>query len=47
MNNLHEPVISNCFNFYLELYSMYSAQSEDFIEVLAAWAKVIGVNLKR
>jgi len=26
---------------------MLNAKSEDFVEVLGAWAKVIGVNLDR
>ncbi|MDH3611186.1 MAG: hypothetical protein OEM79_05425 [Nitrosopumilus sp.] len=47
MNDLHEPVVSNSFYFNQVLYSMYSKQSEDFVEVLSAWAKVIGVNLDR
>ncbi len=47
MNDLHEPVSSNCFYFDLVYYSMSNKESEDFVEVLEAWAKVIGVNLDR
>ena len=47
MNDLHEPVSSNCFYFDSVYYSMSNIKSEDFVEVLEAWAKVIGVNLDR
>ncbi len=47
MNDLHEPVSSNRFYFDLVCYSMSNKESEDFVEVLEAWAKVIGVNLDR
>ncbi len=47
MNDLHEPVSSNCFYFDSVYYSMSNKESEDFVEVLEAWAKVIGVNLDR
>ncbi|HUT07002.1 MAG TPA: hypothetical protein VMW74_10010 [Nitrosopumilaceae archaeon] len=45
MNDLHEPVMSNCFYFKSVYHCMYSKKSDDFAEVLSAWAKVIGVNL--
>lgn len=47
MNKLHEPVVSNSFNFNCVRDSMYRQESNDFVEVLSAWAKVIGVNLDR
>jgi len=47
MNELHESIISNCFYLKYVLYSMYNKKSEDFVEVLSTWAKVIGVNLER
>ncbi len=47
MNDLHEPVSSNCFYFDSVYYNMSNKESEDFVEVLEAWAKVIGVNLDR
>lgn len=39
--------MSNCFYFDLLYYSMLRKESEDFVDVLEAWAKVIGVNLDR
>ncbi len=47
MNDLHESISSNCFYFDLVCYGMSNKESEDFVEVLGAWAKVIGVNLDR
>jgi hypothetical protein len=47
VDHLHESIISNCFYFKLLYHSMISQQSEDFVEVLGAWAKVIGVSLDR
>jgi hypothetical protein len=47
MNQLYELILSNCFYSILVLYCMLSKESDDFVQVLEAWAKVIGVNLDR
>ena len=47
MNQSYESILSNSFYFILVLYYMLSKKSDDFAQVLEAWAKVIGVNLDR
>ena len=47
MNDLHESISSNSFNFQQEYYVMSNKESQDFVEVLEAWARVIGVNLEK
>jgi len=46
MNELYESFISNSFYFKLISKVMIN-KSVDFIEVLEAWANVIGVHLDR
>ena len=46
MNKLYESIIRN--SFYFEYTNkIMKNQSGDFIEVLEAWANVIGVHLSR
>jgi hypothetical protein len=47
MNQKHDPIISNSFYYESPYCSMLNKESEDFAEVLGAWAKVIGVNLDK
>jgi len=46
MNKSYESIISNSFYFQLVYKNMISNPG-DFIEVLEAWANVIGVHLGR
>ena len=47
MNQLREEIISNSFYYDSLFHCMCRKEQEDFVEVLGAWAKVIGVNLDR
>jgi hypothetical protein len=47
MNQSYEPILSNRFYSIFVLYCMLRKDSDDFVQVLEAWAKVIGVNLER
>ncbi len=39
--------MSNCFYSVFVLYCMLSKETDEFGQVLEAWAKIIGVNLNR